>query len=445
MTLAPLARVLLLLAAADIVSASIQKPSLGSGLDQGSFDAAVRPQDDLYGHANGGWLATAAIPEDRSAENASSQLFDRVERDVRGIIERLAKENNRRQGSPSQQVVDFYASMVNEAVIDARGISPLAPELQAIEAIASSRDLAERAGVLSATTIAGPFFSRLTTHPQNPDERIVQLSQGGLLLERDEYLKEDDRSRAVRANYEKYLEQIFTLVGRPAAAADAAAVLALEITLAKAHAVPGPDAPIRSQLVAVTKMTSAIPGFDWIEWARPQGMDRSMTVLVLQPTFFRTFGAMVSTVPFSTWRAWLAARYITAMAPSVIEALGNARFEFFGRFLAGQQAPRPRWKRGVSTVNVSRRHGRPLVRAGTLFSCRTEPGRTHRRASDSIVPGRGLCLRLAHVEREGRSPEHDREARGARGLSRCLEGLSRPDYRSRRPLWQRVARAEIRQ
>jgi len=335
------------------MGAAVTQPARArSGLDPASFDRTVRPNDDLYAYVNNAWVAGTSVAADRSKEDATTELFDRVEQDVRTIIERLARSNPRR-GSAAQQVADLYASMVDQATVEARGIAPLQAQLQAIDAIDSATSLADRAGVLTATTIAGPFSNRLVPHPQNRDELVVQLSQGGLLLTRDQYLADDARSRDIRAHYRSYLEQIFTLVGRTAPAADAAAVLELEITLARSHVVPADGAPVASLLVTAARMNVEMPGFDWVAWAKPQGLDRTLSNLVAQPSFFRAFSALVPSVPMTTWRPWLAARYISAMAPSVTEALGNARYEFWGRFLGGQPEPRPRWKRGVSTVNVT--------------------------------------------------------------------------------------------
>ena len=209
--------------------------------------------------------------------------------------------------------------MTNEAAIDARGITPLEPELKAIDRIDSVRALAERAGRLSANTTAGPFFSTVGIDPRNPADRLVHLSQGGLLLERDVYLKDDDASAGLRAGYRAYLERIFTLVGRAEPAADAQAVLGVETEIARAHRLAsdggdpeGPAAPLTP-----SQLNSAFPGFDWVAWARPQGIDRVAGVIVVQPSFFRTFAAMAPARPLATWRAWLAARYITAMAPYV--------------------------------------------------------------------------------------------------------------------------------
>jgi len=338
------------LAAAAIGTASARQAPAQSGFDTTSFDRSVRPADDLYAYVNNAWLAATPIAVDRSKEDATTEIFDRVEQNVHAIIERLARTNPRR-GSPAQQVADLYASVVNETAIEARGITPLRPQLDAIDAVSTPAALAELAGVLSATTIAGPFFGRLIPHPQNPEERAAQVSQGGLLLDRNDYLADDPGTRETRTHYRDYLRQIFSLTGRSTPDADASAVLDLEIALARLQ-IPPTDRTTPAQLFTPARMNAEMPGFDWVAWAKPQGIDKAFPILVAQPSFFRGFAALVPTVPMTTWRAWLAARYISAMAPSVTEALSEARFEFFGRFLGGQQEPRPRWKRGVSSVNV---------------------------------------------------------------------------------------------
>ena len=330
-------------------SPAAQRPAPISGFDPATFDASVRPQDDLYRYVNGRWMDTTPIPDDRVSFSASSELAEKTNIDVRAIIEELAALSTRRAGSREQQIVDLYASMLDEAAIEARGPAPLEPELRAIDAVDSVRALADRAGRLSATTTAGPFFATVGLDPRNAADRLVNLSQGGLLLERDNYLGTEPRAVEIRAEYRRYLARIFTLTRRADPEGDAAAVLNLETEIARAHiAQPAaPPAPL-----SVSQMTGAFPGFDWQAWARPQGVDRVAGVVVLQPEFFRSFAALVPQRPLATWRAWLAARYITALSPYLNKDLSDARFDFFGTFLTGQRVVIPRWKRGVSLVNT---------------------------------------------------------------------------------------------
>ena len=328
-----------------------QRPSQASGFDPATFDRTVRPQDDLYQFVNGRWLEQAAVPDDRGSHSVSTELMEMTRLDLRAIVDEMRARGERRPGSAEQQVVDLYASMVDEAAIEARGLTPLEPMLRSIDAIDSPRLLAQVAGEMSATSTSGPFFASFGTHPRDAATSAIYLSQGGLLLDRDHYVSTEAASIAIRREYEKYLARIFTVSGRANPGGDAAAVLALEIELARAHAA---DAAADSSLpLSLGQMRREFAGFDWQSWARPQGIDRVGVIVVMQPEFFRTFAALVPQRPWATWRAWLAARYLTALSPFVSNTLGDARFEFFGRILAGQVQPIPRWKRAISLINAT--------------------------------------------------------------------------------------------
>jgi predicted metalloendopeptidase len=229
--------------------------------------------------------------------------------------------------------------------LEALGVQPIRAELQKIDAMRTPHDLAVEAGRLSAIGFGGPFSGTLATDAYNESRLVVQLTQGGTLLpERDYYLNAGPQYAEIRAKYAAYLEQIFRLAGRAMAATDAADVIAIEARLADAQwsQVDSRNPAKTSNIVPIDRLGTEMPGFDWIAWAGPQGIDRVPSVMIAQPSFFKTFAALVPTTPIATWRAWLAARYITACAPYLSDAVADARFAFFGTALVGQEAPRTR-------------------------------------------------------------------------------------------------------
>ena len=325
-----------------------------SGVDVAGFNRSVAPQDDLYRHVNGGWLARVAMPGDRVSYGTFSEIADRTDLDLRAIIEEVAARPNRPRGSAAQQIADLYASVMDEARLEQLGAAPIEPELRRIDAIATPRDLAAEAGYLSSIAAGGPFGGAAGIDPLNPGAPVVRVLQGGTLLpDRDYYLSDEPALAAIRTKYQQYLERIFTLTGRAAPADDARAVLALETALARVQWTEAENRNISATYSRFTlkQLAAEMPGFDWAAWAKPQGIDRSPAVILAQPSFFKAFAAMVPRVPLGTWQAWLVSRYVTAAAPYLSQSFDNARFDFFGAVLTGQELPRTRWKRGVSMVN----------------------------------------------------------------------------------------------
>src|SRR3954452_23200715 len=103
-----------------------------SGIDPTSFDKAVRPQDDLFRHVNGGWIRRAEIPADRALFGSFVQLLDKSEANLRAIIEDAAKTDNP-AGSEARKVGDLYASFMDEARAQQQGLEPIKADLERIE------------------------------------------------------------------------------------------------------------------------------------------------------------------------------------------------------------------------------------------------------------------------------------------------------------------------
>jgi putative endopeptidase len=337
----------LTLVAVTATVAARQPPPLRSGLDLASFDRSVRPQDDLYRFVNGKWLDAAVIPADRVTYGTFAELAERTEADMHRLIEGLDGGS-----AEERQIRDFYRSITNEARVEALGVTPIRKELARIDAIDSVRALARQTGRISALGAGGPFATSAGLDARTPGTLVVTVSPGGTLLpERRYYLSTDPDLQRIREQYVAYLERIFTLAERAEPAADARLVLTLETALARAQR-PASDPRARpSKTYTLQSLARDMPGFDWHEWARPQGMDVVSGIILEEPEFFVGFARAAKDEPLAAWRAWLVARYLTATAIYLSHPFVDARFDFFGRILTGQEAPRERWKWGVSMIS----------------------------------------------------------------------------------------------
>ena len=338
------------------VAGSLLLAQQKSGLDPTAFDKSVRAQDDLFRHVNGGWLAKTEIPAERAVYGTFVQLDERAEAHLYALIEELAGDRNRKPGSTAQQVGDLYTSFMNETRLNQAGAAPLKPRLAEVDAVTNAQQLAALLGKLSVIGLPGPVGGFIEADAGDPTKMALYLFQGGTALpDRDYYLKDDAKFADVRTKYVEYLTKVFTLAGRPNAAADAKAVMALETELAKVQwtQVESRDAVKTYNKYPVHKVVAEMPGFDWAAWAKPQGIDRTSDWVIGQPSFFKAFAELVPKTPIDTWKAWVAAQVISMHAPFLGAEFADARFEFFNKTLSGQQQQRPRWKRGVQLVNGS--------------------------------------------------------------------------------------------
>ncbi len=264
-----------------IISVGATQSALKSGIDLNALDRSVRPQNDLYRFVNGGWIDKAEIPADRVYEDAFTDLGDKTDLDLLAIVDEARA--SQRPSRALRQIADLYASLMNEARLEELGTTPIDPELRRIDAVRTTKDLAAEAGYPSAAAAGGPFAGLVQVDAADPGVPIVRISQGGTLLpDRDYYLKDDARYVEVRAKYEAYLAEIFTLTNRRDPRADARAVVALETALARAQwtEVDSRDATKTDNTFALSRLRVEMPGFDWEAWAKPQGIDRTPNVIL---------------------------------------------------------------------------------------------------------------------------------------------------------------------
>jgi putative endopeptidase len=330
------------------------KTAVESGLDPESFDKEVRPQDDLFRHVNGGWLARTEIPADKASYGAFDILFDKAQADLRTIVEEAAKSTTTTAGSEAQKIGDFYESFMNEARAEELGITPLRPELGAIDAIKTKTDLARHFARFFKLNLINPIVGYVDGDAQQPTNDILYLFQGGLgLPDRDYYIKNDDKLKEYREKYVGFVGNILGQAGDVNAGRSAREIFVLETRLARAHwtNVESRDAVKTYNKVAVADLATRFPGFDWDTWTKELGVNGVPAVVVNQPSYLKAFAATVNDLPVEAWKPYLKASLLNGFAPYLNKSIVESEFGFYNTTLRGVKEQQPRWKRGVNTVN----------------------------------------------------------------------------------------------
>lgn len=329
-----------------------------SGIDLTALDPATRPQDDLFAHVNGKWVTAHEIPADRAMDGAFRALHDQAEEQVRDIIADAAATAAAGAGDGVEAKIGaVYASFMDTATIEARGLEPLREDLDLVDRATTRDELTTALGALQRTGAASAVGFWVDNDAKDPERYVVYLAQSGLGLPDESYYR-DAQYAQVLAAYRPHVARMLRLAGVAAdeAAADALAgtVVDLETKLASHHwdVVKDRDADLTYNPTTLAALAERAPGFDWVAWARALGAPEGALddLVVREPSFAEGFAALWASEPLDAWKAWLAYHVVSDRAPFLPDALVEANFDFYGRTLTGAQELRDRWKRGVGLV-----------------------------------------------------------------------------------------------
>jgi putative endopeptidase len=326
------------------------------GLDLQHVDPAVRPQDDLYGHFNGIWLAEHEIPADRSADGVFHALRDASERDVHALIERSAQDAE--PGTVGAKVGALFASFMDEAGIEARRRDPIAPDLAEIRTVADTTALVRTMARLQLDGSVGGFVvPYVYTDVGDPDRYAVYLHQAGLGLPDESYYREEQFA-AIREQYVAHTARMLALAGwspdEAEAQGAAQAVMALETAIASHHwsNVETRDAVKAYNPTPIDAVPAFVAGYGVREWLGELGapLEHVPNVVVRQPSYVAAIPALLAEQPLEAWRHWLAWSLVRGTARLLDAEMVQANFDFYGTVLSGTPEVKERWKRGVALV-----------------------------------------------------------------------------------------------
>jgi putative endopeptidase len=338
-------------------------PSVAHGIAVANMDRSVKPGDDFYQYANGDWIKRTEIPPDRGRIGVFTALSELSDKRTAGLIEETAK-GDAPAGSGPRKIADLYNSYMDEAAIESLGLAPLEPHLKAIAAIHDKKALAYALGeslradvdALNNTNFHTANLFGLWVAPgfNDSDHYAAYLLQGGLQLpDREYYLADSDRMRDIRSKYQTHVSAMLKLAGLTDPDARAERIVELEHAIAQTHRSLADNEDIHkaNNTWKPADFVSKAPGLDWAEYFRGAGLSKQSSFIVWQPGAFTGESALVASTALDTWKDWLAYHLIEAYAGVLPKALANERFAFFGKILSGTPEQRPRWKRGVDTVN----------------------------------------------------------------------------------------------
>ncbi|MCO5054950.1 M13-type metalloendopeptidase [Thermomonas sp.] len=321
------------------------------------LDPSKNACNNLADYVNSRWLAANPVPSDKTSWGSFEMLDERSQAASRHLVEAAAANPN--ASGIEKLVGDLYASGMNEATIEAAGVTPIRPMLDRIDTLKTPADIAAYLREEFAAGRGAVFAFGAEADFKDSSHKIGYAYQGGLSLPEKAYYLEDGpdgKYKAIRAAYVAHVARQLQNAGIPAADAQqqASDVLAFETRLARASLSPIElrDPNNQYHFVSMVEADRLSPNFPWSAFFSANGVQADGFSLS-QPAFFAEFNKMLVDVPAAQWQAYLRAHMIDGMAPMLSSKFADERFAFFARTLRGQQQQKPRWKRVLDGVEGS--------------------------------------------------------------------------------------------
>jgi predicted metalloendopeptidase len=330
-----------------------QAQGSGLGINPAWMDTSVKPGDDFFGYADGGWARTTQIPADRSSIGGFYIADQEREKNTRALFDAIIKAKP--TSGNDALIANYYNAYVNTDAIDRAGLAPAKADLDAIAAITDKRALSAAIGStlradtdpLNATNFATEnLFGIFVTQGLNtPGETLPYLMQGGIgLPEREYYLSADPKMAELRTKYTAYVAQVLGLAGHPDVQGAAERIMALETKIAQAHATreESEDFAKGAQVWSRADLEAKAPGIDWGALLNAAQLGSVQKFEAYHANAIPKLAALVGSEPLDAWKDWLEFHTLNQQANVLPKNFRDASFAFNGTALNGTPQQRPR-------------------------------------------------------------------------------------------------------
>ena len=345
-----------MMAMASVSLMTMAQTPLGSGLDVTDFDASVKPGNDFYEYACGGWMKKHPLPAAYSRYGSFDKLQEDNDKRINAILSEL-QQNTYEQGTTEQKLSDLYKLAMDIDRRNQEGVNPVMPLIKRLEAAKNNKQLQDILLELTPYGTQEFFYAGFGADDKNATENILNIYQSGLSLGQKEYYLDTDKATVtIREAFKAHIVKMFQLFGfsKGAATKKMQNVMKVETELAK---VSRSRTELRNPEANYNKMTlkefqTRYPNLPLEQLMKAQGIDSKylQDMVVGQPDFLDGANKLVGSIKPAEFRDVIEWGIVSYAANYLSDATAAESFDFHGRVLSGRQEDHPLWKRSTAQV-----------------------------------------------------------------------------------------------
>ncbi|MFW2136681.1 M13 family metallopeptidase [Chryseobacterium sp. TY4] len=322
-----------------------------AGIDLSMMDKSVRPQDDFFSYVNGNWVKTAKIPADKASWGSFNELREKTDEASLDILNHILTDKFT-AGTEGNKIQNLYASYMDLKKRDADGLKPIQADFKKIDAIKNLKDLQS---YLDQATKYGdnPLYDwRVGPDLKDSKNNAIYLGAADLGLGKDYYQKENEANAKTLGEYQKHVTALLNVIGNKNSSEVAKNIVDFEKSLAKSYLTleQGRDANKRYNPKTTAELSAMVKNINLPQYLKNVGVNTDR-VIIGELAYYEKLDSFINEKNIPLLKDYMKLRLLSGNAGVLNQNLDKLNFDFYSKYLQGQEEQRALNKRGLQMIN----------------------------------------------------------------------------------------------